>query len=183
MFDNGDNRFLKKSIVLIGIMGAGKTTIGKALSSELGVKFFDTDREIERDCHCKVADIFYYAGEEYFRQAETKKVHYLLTEEQPSIISTGEGTYTLDEAREVIKEHAITVWIKADLDILLDRVSQSIDTRPLLENVDKKEMLEKLISERYPLYAQADIVVSTDRKSQRNTVREILDALEQIEVV
>ena len=166
---------IKKPIVLIGIMGVGKSTMGKKLSNILRLPFYDTDKEIEKHCHCSVADIFYYAGEEYFRNYEEKIIQELI-KEGPSVISTGEGTFIIPQARKIIKEHTISIWVTANNDVVASRITH-YNTRPLLENGDKNIIISKLIKEREHIYAQADINLDSSYKSRSKTVRDIVNAL------
>lgn len=172
------NFIIKKPIVLVGMMGSGKTTLGNRLAATLGVAFYDTDKEIEKIACCSISDIFYYAGEEYFRSVERQVVSALLSDKTPKIIASGGGSFVDAEIRNLIKQHALSIWIKASTHILLDRVSRRND-RPLLENGDKKVIIETLTSQRYPIYSQADLTVSSDNNTHLETVKHIINALEK----
>ena len=168
---------LTKPIVLVGLMGSGKSTVGYRLAKRLDLPFLDTDSEIERNIGCSISDIFAGAGEDYFRGLEKRTIVELLTH-TPHILATGGGAFIQEETRHVIKENAISVWLRADIEVLLERVSRR-KTRPLLETGDKREILTKLMEERYPIYAQADVVVDSGTDSHGVAVDAIISALSQ----
>lgn len=172
------NFVLRKPIVLVGMMGSGKTTLGSRLATSLGVPFYDTDKEIEKIACCSISDIFYYAGEEYFRKVEKQVIDALLEDSGAKIIASGGGSFVHPEVRKVIKEKALSVWIKASAHILLERVSRRND-RPLLETGDKKAIIETLTSKRYPIYSEADITVSSDNYTHVETVKNIITAIKK----
>jgi shikimate kinase len=166
---------LDRSVILVGMMGAGKTSIGKRLAAALGVAFRDADREIEEAAGCTVNEIFNQLGEPAFREGERKVIARLLCE-PPHILATGGGAFMDPETRAAIKEHAVSVWLKADLDLLLSRVSRK-DTRPLLRNTDLRSAFGKLLKDREPVYTQADIVVMSDVGPHETVVKRILKEL------
>ncbi len=166
---------LDKSVILVGMMGAGKTSVGKRLARAVGVPFRDADREIEEAAGCTVNEIFERLGEPAFREGERKVISRLLGY-PPHVLATGGGAFIDPETRAGIKEKAISVWLKADLDLLLERVSRK-DTRPLLRNTEPRAALEKLLREREPIYAQADITVMSDAGPHETVVNRILKAL------
>lgn len=168
---------LNKSVILVGMMGAGKTSVGKRLASALGVPFRDADSEIEEAANCTVNEIFDRLGEPAFREGERKVIARLL-KEPPHVLATGGGAFMDAETRERIKQNAISVWLKADIELLLERVSRK-DTRPLLRNTDPRTALQKLLAEREPIYAEADITVMSDAGPHETVVRRILKALEE----
>jgi shikimate kinase len=168
---------LDKSVILVGMMGAGKTSVGKRLARAMGVPFRDADREIEEAAGCTVNEIFERLGEPAFREGERKVIARLLGY-PPHVLATGGGAFIDPETRAGIKERAISVWLKADLDLLLERVSRK-DTRPLLRNSKPREVLKKLLQEREPIYSQADITVMSDAGPHETVVNRILDALKQ----
>ncbi|MGY9107325.1 MAG: shikimate kinase, partial [Alphaproteobacteria bacterium] len=127
---------LDRSVILVGMMGAGKTSVGKRLAAALGVQFQDADLEIEKAAGCTINEIFDHLGEPGFREGERKVISRLLGE-TPHILATGGGAFMDPETRMAIKERAISVWLKADLELLLGRVSRK-DTRPLLRNTDPR---------------------------------------------
>ncbi len=164
---------LTKPIVLVGLMGAGKTSTGKRLSKFLDLPFIDSDTQIEKSAGCSVVDIFAIYGEKEFRRVEEKIIKNIINENTIKVLSTGEGAFIIDEVRKVLKQKAITIWIKADLDLLVKRTSFK-DTRPLLLKHNPKEILDKLIKERYPIYEQADIVITTKNEPTAQTLKNII---------
>ena len=149
------------NIVLVGLMGAGKTSVGKRLAARLSLPFFDADHEIEAAAGMSVSDIFDACGEEHFRAAEKRTVAGLLSG-TGHVVATGGGAFMAPETRSLIARRAVSVWLKAELEVLLRRVSRR-ETRPLLATGDPRAILEALIETRYPVYALADLTVeSTD---------------------
>lgn len=148
---------LKKSVVLVGMMGAGKTAVGKALSARLGVPFIDSDAEIEKAANMTIAEIFQRDGEDFFRRRETEVLERLL-EAHRGILSTGGGAFLAERNRRLITEKGISVWLDADLDLLWSRVKGK-NTRPLLRTPQPKETLREIYEARRPVYAQADLRV------------------------
>jgi len=148
---------LKKTIVMVGMMGAGKTAVGRALASELGVPFLDSDHEIETAANMSIAEIFERDGEPFFRARETEVIQRLL-EGTPCILSTGGGAYLADRNRDLISERGLAVWLNADLELLWNRVKHR-DTRPLLKTPDPKGTLTQLFNARVPIYSKADLAV------------------------
>lgn len=164
-----------RSIVLVGLMGAGKSTIGRRLAREMNMDFRDSDTEITEAAGCSISDIFDIHGEDIFRDLERRIISNLLAG-APSIIATGGGAFISPTVREMIGKSAISIWLKADLDVLLERVSRR-NNRPLLEKGDKRVILGKLMEERYPIYSEADIVVESDDSSHDVVINKIFDAL------
>lgn len=168
---------LNKPVVMVGLMGAGKTSIGRALSRRLGIPFVDSDKEIEAAAGCSVVDIFSMYGEEEFRRVEQRVIARLL-ESGPElkVISTGEGAFITPAVREMLREKALTIWLKAGLELLVKRTNFR-DTRPQLLNADSKKILSQLIDERYKIYATADITVETKDESLQKTLVKVIDAI------
>lgn len=166
-----------KPVVLVGLMGAGKTTIGRRLSHALDVEFVDSDHEIVEAAGCSIADIFAIYGEGIFRDVEQRVLLRLLGN-PPCVIATGGGAFMNPAIREAILEKAWSVWLKADLPVLLERVSRR-DTRPLLQTGDKEEILSTLMDERYPTYAKADIVIDSNQGAHETVVTHIIEALKE----
>ena len=162
-------------LVLIGLMGSGKTTIGRRLAVRLDVPFVDADDEVERAAGCSIADMFEVHGEAAFREGE-KRVIARLLEGQPGVMATGGGAFMNEETREKIKESGISIWLRADLDVLVRRCGWR-DDRPLLKNGDMRETLESLIDQRYPIYGEANIIVDTGDMPHRTVVDNIMDEL------
>jgi shikimate kinase len=168
-----------KSIVLVGLMGAGKTCIGTRLARKLGMGFVDADDEIETAADCTIEEIFNRYGEQAFRDGERRVIARLLDGE-PRVVATGGGAFVNPETRDNVRRLGISVWLKADVDVLLQRVSRR-NNRPLLKGGDKREILERLIDERYPAYAEADLTIESGSESPDITVSRVIDALKSIE--
>ena len=164
-----------KSIVLIGLMGAGKTAIGRRLAGRLSLPFVDADSEIERAAGQSISDIFGEHGEAYFRDGERRVIERLL-QDGPQVLATGGGAYITPETREAVGQKGISVWLKADLDVLMERVGRR-DNRPLLKTGDPEQVMKKLIEDRYPVYANADITVQSRNVTHETIVGEIVKAL------
>jgi shikimate kinase len=169
-------RKLEKTLVLVGMMGAGKTSVGRRLAAVLGVAFRDADAEIELAAGCSINEIFERYGEPEFRAGERKVILRLLTE-PPHVLATGGGAFLDPETRARIKESAISIWLKAQIELLLERVIRK-DTRPLLRNTDRRAALERLLMEREPIYAEADITVESEGGPHEIVVKRILAALD-----
>jgi shikimate kinase len=169
-------RKLEKTLVLVGMMGAGKTSVGRRLAAVLGVPFRDADSEIELAAACTVNEIFERYGEPEFRAGERKVIQRLLLE-PPHVLATGGGAFMDPETRARIKESAVSIWLKAHIELLLERVMRK-DTRPLLLNTDRRAALERLLNEREPVYSQADITVESDGGPHEIVVKRILAALQ-----
>ena len=162
---------------MVGLMGAGKTSIGRALARRLGIPFVDSDKEIETAAGCSVVDIFAMYGETEFRRVEQRVIMRLLdTSPVHKVISTGEGAFITPSVRETVLERALTIWLKADLELLVKRTN-SRNTRPQLLNADSKKILAQLIAERYDIYATADITVETQDESLRKTLDKVVAAI------
>ncbi len=164
-----------RPVVLVGLMGAGKSTVGVRLAKRLNLSFIDTDNKVQDDVGCSIKEMIKYVGEDFFKQKEREVIKEVL-EREPCIISTGGRAFVDDQNRALIKSKAISVWLKADYDVILERVSRR-NTRPTLENVDKEEMIQQLIDECYPIYAEADIVVNSDNGSHMTIVDSIVSSL------
>ena len=168
--------FADRTIALVGLMGAGKSTVGRRLAEKLGREFYDSDTEIEKAAGLAVADIFALHGEEDFRRGEQQVLKRLLSG-PPHVLATGGGAYLNEETRALLREKAVTVWLNADLETLWRRV-QKRNTRPLLRRPDAKTVLTDLLTAREPIYSQADLVVASKDGPHSVTVRAILEALE-----
>jgi shikimate kinase len=167
---------LKKTIVLVGMMGAGKTAVGRALAQRLGVSFLDSDAEIEVAANRTVPEIFERDGESFFRTKETQIIERLLAEKQ-CVLSTGGGAFLSEQNRMNISGKGISVWLNADLELLWNRVRNK-DTRPLLRTPNPKSTLQDIYDQRVPTYALADMtVVSEEEYSIEDMVDRVVEAL------
>lgn len=169
-----------RRIVLVGLMGAGKSAVGRRLAARLGMDFVDTDAEIEAAAGCTIEEIFARDGEPAFRQAERKIIARLLTERAPHVLATGGGAFMDAETRAVIARHGLSVWLRADIDVLLARTSRR-NNRPLLKTGDPRTILERLMEDRYPIYAQADVVVDSDDRPLDETVERVVEMVAERE--
>jgi shikimate kinase len=167
---------LKRTVVLVGMMGAGKSSVGRRLAAKLDVAFRDADSEIEAAAGCSISDIFDRFGEAGFREGERKVIVRLL-DDAPHVLATGGGAFVDSETRARIKGSAVSVWIKAPVEVLLARVSRR-DTRPLLRNGNPREILERLLGERAPIYGEADLAVDSEDGPHHASVDRIVAALQ-----
>jgi shikimate kinase len=168
---------LSKPVVLVGLMGAGKTTIGRRLAQALSTAFIDSDHEIVEAAGCSISDIFALYGETIFRDLEQRVLIRLMSAE-PCVLATGGGAFMNPVIRQAIQDHGISVWLKADLETLVERTSRR-DTRPLLKTGDKSDILAKLMDERYPVYAQADITIDSNASAHDIVVDRIVKCLKE----
>jgi shikimate kinase len=167
---------LKKTAVMVGMMGAGKTAVGTALARLLGVPFVDSDDEIVKAADRSIAEIFERDGEAFFRARETEVLSRLL-KGAPCILSTGGGAFLAEANRALIAQHGVSVWLKADLDLLWQRVRHKT-TRPLLRTANPRETLRTLYEARLPFYQQADIAVaSSPELSVEDMARRVMEAM------
>ncbi|KAF0124145.1 MAG: shikimate kinase [Xanthobacteraceae bacterium] len=164
-----------RSIVLVGLMGAGKSSIGRRLAHRLGLPFVDADAEIEKAADLTIPEIFEKHGEAYFRAGEVRVVARIL-DAGPQVLATGGGAYMNPETRARIRERGVSLWLKADLDVLMKRVKRRGD-RPLLKADDPKAVLRRLMDERYPVYAEAELTVVSREASHDDVVEDVLAAL------
>ena len=162
-------------IVLVGLMGAGKTTVGRRLAEKLGLVFVDADHEIEIAAGQTIPEIFAKHGEAYFRDGERKVIARLL-ENGAQVLATGGGAYMNAETRKAVRSHGISIWLRADFDLLMRRVRRR-SNRPLLQNDDPEGVMRKLIAERYPVYAEADITVDSRDVAHTSIVNTIIKTL------
>lgn len=169
------SKLAEKPLVLVGMMGAGKTTVGRRIASRLGRQFVDSDEEIERAAQMSIPEIFEQRGEAEFRAGEMRVIARLL-KEKDLVLATGGGAFVSPETRSLVKAEAVSVWLKADLDVLFERVSRR-SNRPLLKTADPKATLEKLIADRYPVYAEADVTVVSRDVPQDNVASDVVNAV------
>ncbi|MDF2688336.1 MAG: shikimate kinase [Microvirga sp.] len=164
-----------RSLVLVGLMGAGKSTVGRRLAQSLKLPFRDADHEIEAAAGMTIQEIFAIHGEEHFRDGERRVIARLL-QEGPIVLATGGGAFMNEETRRRIAEQAISIWLKADLDVLMRRVRKRA-TRPLLQNPDPEGTMRRLMEQRHPVYATADITVDSHEAPHDKVVAELIKAL------
>jgi len=165
------------TIILVGLMGVGKTTVGRRLAKQLGMDFVDSDYEIEQAADMTVGEIFEKYGEEDFRSGERRVIARLL-EGPPQIVATGGGAFINTETRALIKSKGISIWLDAEVNILVERTGRR-DTRPLLKDGDPKEILSRLSKERSPLYSEADLKIVSSEGSHDQVVHAIIDELKK----
>ncbi|WP_170608181.1 shikimate kinase [Ruegeria arenilitoris] len=175
--DKPPQRFdLRKTVVLVGMMGAGKTAVGRSLAMRLGVPFLDSDAEIESAANMTIPEIFARDGEAFFREKESQVISRLLDEEK-CILSTGGGAFLSERNRKMISDRGVSIWLRADLSVLWNRVRHK-DTRPLLRTSDPHATLRALYEDRIPVYSQADLVAESDGETAiEDMVDRVLEAL------
>lgn len=164
-----------RPIVLVGLMGAGKTSVGRRLAEKLDIPFVDADHEIEAAAGKTIAEVFADHGEAYFREGERRVIQRLIGN-GAQVLATGGGAYMNDETRARIQQHGISVWLKAPLPLLMKRVMKRQD-RPLLKNGDPESVMRNLIDTRYPVYALADVVVESRDVQHGQMVNDVIRAL------
>jgi shikimate kinase len=165
----------QRSIVLVGLMGAGKSSVGRRLAQRLGLPFTDADSEVEAAAGCSIEEMFERHGEQYFRDGERRVIARLLNGPR-QVLATGGGAFMDAETRQRIRERSISIWLRAELEVLVKRVKRRKD-RPLLKRGDPTEILARLIELRYPIYAQADIVVDSGDGPHELVVDEVMRRL------
>lgn len=165
-----------KPIVLVGLMGVGKTSIGRRLANTLGRAFLDADHEIEKAAGRSVADIFKDFGETSFRDGERRVIARILEEDQNIILATGGGAFVDPTIHALVREKAVSIWLDADVDVLVERTGRR-NTRPLLKNGDPREILSRLSQERSPFYQKADIHIESGRGPATGVLKSALEAL------
>jgi shikimate kinase len=164
-----------RSVVLVGMMGSGKSSIGRRLAARLAIAFVDADTEIEDAAGMTIPEIFELHGEPYFRAGETRVIARLL-DQGPQVLATGGGAFMSQDTRAAVRAKGVSVWLKADLDVLMKRIKRRGD-RPLLKTDDPAATLTALIAERYPVYAEADLTVLSRDVPHEAIVEEIVAAL------
>ena len=164
-----------RPLVLVGLMGVGKTTVGRQVAQLLDRPFVDADEAIEAASRMSVADLFELYGEAEFRSLERRVIDRLLRE-GGTVLATGGGAFMQDETRAAIADGALTVWLRADLDVLVERTSKK-DTRPLLRGGDPRAILAKLMDERHPVYAEADVEVESTRQRREVVASRVVHAV------
>lgn len=164
-----------RTLVMVGMMGAGKSSVGRRLANRLGMAFVDADSEIELAANASIPEIFEQHGEAYFRDGERRVIQRLL-DGRPKVLATGGGAFIQPETRAAIQATAISIWLNADRELLLSRVKRR-SNRPLLKTEDPAATIDKLIAERYPVYAEADIQVQSRDVAHDVVIDDILEAL------
>lgn len=164
-----------RSIVLVGLMGAGKSTVGKKLASLVELPFFDADHEIEKVSTMTIPELFEAYGEAEFRDLERRVIARML-EEGPMVLATGGGAYMNEQTRDAIASTGVSVWLKAELDVLMARVVRKQD-RPLLKNNNPREVMERLMGQRYPVYAVADLTINSREEKKEIIAFETMQAI------
>jgi shikimate kinase len=170
-------RLGKRSLVFIGLMGAGKTAIGRNVAAILGLDFTDSDHEIESVSRMSIPDLFEKYGEGEFRSLEQRVIARLM-KHGPRVVSTGGGAYMDERTRNVIKRRGLSIWLKADFDVLMERVRRR-QNRPLLKTADPDAVMRGLMERRYPVYGQADITIKSRDVPKEQIVQEVIKGLEQ----
>ena len=168
-------RLAGKPLVLVGMMGADKTTVGRRLASRLDRQFLDSDEEIEKAAQMTIPEIFEQRGEPEFRAGETRVIARVLKDDG-IVLATGGGAFVNGDTRALIKSQAVSVWLKAEVDILFERVSRR-SNRPLLKTANPRGTLEKLVEDRYPIYAEADVTVISRDVPQDVVAGDVIDAV------
>jgi shikimate kinase len=167
-----------RSVVLVGMMGAGKSTIGRRLAARIRLPFLDADAEIEAAAGMSIPDIFETHGEPHFRDGEARVIARLL-EAGPSVLATGGGAFMREDTRNRIRDKAVSIWLKADADTILKRVKRRAD-RPLLQTADPAATIGRLIEERHPVYQLADITIASREVLHEKIVEECIAALHAV---
>ena len=165
-----------RSIVLVGLMGAGKSSVGKRLAQRIALDFVDADHEIERAASCTIEEIFARFGEPAFRDGERRVINRLLEDRSPIVLATGGGAFMDPDTRACIRARGVSIWLRADVDVLFRRVARRTH-RPLLKQGNPRDVLERLIALRYPVYAQADLTVDSDDSPAEETVDRVIAAM------
>jgi shikimate kinase len=168
---------LKQTVALVGMMGAGKSAVGRRLAARLDVPFRDADAEVEAAAGCTINDIFEKYGEPAFRDCEQKVIARLL-DEPPHVLATGGGAFLDEQTRARIKSVALTVWLNVPIDVLIARVGRR-ETRPMLRNGDPREIMTRLLADREATYAEADLTINTSDGPHSDPVERIVGALRE----
>lgn len=170
-----------KIILLVGMMGAGKTSVGRIVAKKLGLPFIDSDKEIEKITGFSISDLFARYGEKEFRIGEEKIMERLL-KGKPCVLSSGGGAFLSEKTRAVAQQYAISIWLKADTSVISKR-TQGRTHRPLIPSADNQKVVERLINECYPIYALADIMVDSYNEPPYRTAHRLLNELERQEYI
>ncbi len=168
----------KKIIAIIGLMGVGKTTLGNKLSEKLGYYFVDSDLEIEDREQKSITEIFAQKGEKYFREIEKKIIQEIVARDEQIVLSLGGGAFINEEVRNILRDKAVVIWLEAPLDVVLHRLSSKTN-RPLLNNKNRRQVLQDLMVKRYPIYSLADLKVETGNSSHENSIGKIMNFIKE----
>lgn len=167
----------KRALVFVGLMGAGKSVIGKRVATMLRLPFYDSDQEIEKASKMTITELFKTYGESEFRALEQRVILNLI-KKSPLVLATGGGAYINQDIRKAIQQNGISIWLKADIDILMQRVSKR-KTRPLLQTANPKETMQKLMEQRYPIYAKANVTITTHKESRLTVTKNVIRSVQQ----
>ena len=170
-------RLLDRPVVLIGMMGAGKTRMGRQLSQLLKLPFTDSDDEIEKAAGMEIPEIFDRFGEDYFRDGERRVIERLI-DNGVGVIATGGGAMMTEETKSLISDKTLSVWVRADMEVMIERTSRK-DNRPLLKDKDPEEIFTELIDKRYPVYEKADIVIDSHNGPAEAILNQLLDRMQR----
>ncbi|WP_375617564.1 MULTISPECIES: shikimate kinase [unclassified Bartonella] len=166
----------KRALVLVGLMGAGKSVIGKRVATMLRLPFYDSDQEIEKAAQMTITELFEIYGESEFRALEQRVILNLM-KKNPLVLATGGGAYINENIRKAIHKNGISIWLKVDLDILMQRVSKH-PTRPLLQTANPKETMQKLMEQRYPIYAKANLTINSHKESRHTVAQNVIRSVQ-----
>ncbi|UNE54205.1 shikimate kinase [Bartonella machadoae] len=166
----------KRALVFVGLMGAGKSVIGKRVATMLHLPFYDSDQEIEKASKMTITELFKIYGEPEFRALE-QRVILNLVKKSPLVLATGGGAYINENIRKAIHENGISIWLKVELDILMKRVSRR-PTRPLLQTANPQEIMQKLMEQRYPIYAKANLTINSHKESRHTVAKNVIRSLQ-----
>ncbi len=165
-----------QALVFVGLMGAGKSVIGKRVANMLGLPFYDSDQEIEKAAQMPITEIFKIYGEAEFRTLEQRVILNLI-KKSPLVLATGGGAYMNQDTRKAIHQNGISIWLKVDLDILMQRVSKR-PTRPLLQTANPKETMQQLMEQRYPLYEKANLTINSHKESPYRVAKNVIRSIQ-----
>lgn len=166
----------KRALVLVGLMGAGKSVIGKRVATILHLPFYDSDQEIEKAANMTITELFETYGEPEFRALEQRVILNLI-KKKPLVLATGGGAYINQDIRKAIHQNGISIWLKVELDILMKRVSRR-PTRPLLQTENPKETMKKLMEQRYPIYAKANLTINSHKESRHTVAKNVIRSVQ-----
>ncbi len=165
-----------QALVFVGLMGAGKSVIGKRVANMLGLPFYDSDQEVEKAAQMPITEIFKIYGEAEFRTLEQRVILNLI-KKSPLVLATGGGAYMNQDTRKAIHQNGISIWLKVDLDILMQRVSKR-PTRPLLQTANPKETMQQLMEQRYPLYEKANLTINSHKESPYRVAKNVIRSIQ-----